>query len=541
MGFDGGIILMACAILKLLLSFLLFVPYAFASQGRAVAGAPSTLTIASGAGSASGVLEVPVAISKVSSLGTENPILVDGGPPSARPKIVFTYHSRSDIADERIFYFITDLTDIPQGSVFQNRSATLSIGRLALASVSFTLASRGVSQSTLKVMLPSDWSARSAALPITVTTGELPVTNLAILTGFVESATRSPLPGNSVVLCADESDACSSDVSIPANSSATIYLRYRGPVRPGIYAGEIRLSSPGSISDASRLTLYISSVPHLVGGVLVVLLGAFLAWWVKTYVSNRITRDQALLPVTLYHDHLVANDAILNRVSGQLGIKIPNLSAAVKNWLAQLNPQLLEVEHGLPASTPSPFVKVSSISSDYTTFLANADAAVTLLSVFIVQGVEQVAVLTENGKIPSPQAPKVVSAIDNFYAPNITVDAALPKIQSFISTARTLKVEASPTEGSVSDSSLSLNRMIVEIRRLNVTAWCILLGAACIGTILTLVLKPGFGRASDYLLCFATAFGIPIVGGAAIPSQTAGATVTKLTQSVSGSSGSLGT
>lgn len=57
-----------------------------------------------------------------------------------------------------------------------------------------------------------------------------------------------------------------------------------------------------------------------------------------------------------------------------------------------------------------------------------------------------------------------------------------------------------------------------------------------------IVMKPGFGRLTDYLICVTTSFGIPMLGSAVIPAQTAAAAVTTSTssQAVSGSKGLAG-
>ena len=47
----------------------------------------------------------------------------------------------------------------------------------------------------------------------------------------------------------------------------------------------------------------------------------------------------------------------------------------------------------------------------------------------------------------------------------------------------------------------------LSIRRLNVAAWVVLLAVSAMGTILMLVLKPGFGKLSDYLLCVVAVLG----------------------------------
>jgi hypothetical protein len=75
---------------------------------------------------------------------------------------------------------------------------------------------------------------------------------------------------------------------------------------------------------------------------------------------------------------------------------------------------------------------------------------------------------------------------------------------------------------------------------LNAIAWVTLLTAACVGTIVAVVLKPGFGKPSDYLLAFGTSFGIPTIGTAVLPARSMLTSLTKTGSAVVGSHGTLG-
>lgn len=267
-----------------------------------------------------------------------------------------------------------------------------------------------------------------------------------------------------------------------------------------------------------------------------VIFGGFLAWWVRVYASNRVTRNQALLPIAIHYERLTALAAALKSATAQFHAPTPNISGAIADWIKRLDISSLEVEYNLPRKTPSPFSPTPAVSSNYTSFLTQVDAAVILLTIFVKEGVVQVVELTTSGRISSPQAPQTISSIDSLYKPGLTPDAARTGIGALISKAQAPTELASPQPAAAA-APLSLNQLLIEIRRLNITAWCVLLAAAAIGTIITIVLKPDFGQLSDYLLCFTTSFGIPIVGSVAIPAQATTATVTNPTQGVSGSRG----
>jgi hypothetical protein len=513
----------------------------FSSSAVGAPEASAWLIVPAGASTATATMRITLPVSRFRSVGASIVTLTDSTVASPSPKVSFSPHGQTDIGDIRVLYFVADVTEVPQTPFSQQRTATLHVGNLNLPGVNYTITNRSPSRNdALKLFIPPNWSARSGSLPIIVSTGEAPATRLAIEGAFVEGATRSPLTGKAIGLCGNERGSCESDVSVSANSTSTVYLRYIGPIKPGTYAGTISVSALEYTSKDSNLTLYISSLFHTVTGVIAVVLGGFLAWWVKSYASNRVTRDQALLPIAICQERLATLDSVLKKATVQLGAKTPNLSEAVAGWTKQLNPAWLEARLGLPSETPSPFTKVSVISSDYTTFLSKLDNAITLLTIFIKEGVDRVVELTESGKIPSPRASKTIADIDDSYTPDLVPATALKNIETLISNANPPKLAATVETTPVALPKLSLEKMLLEIQRLNITAWFVLLAAASIGTILAVVLKPGFGKMTDYLLCFATSFGIPVVGGAAIPSHSTAATITTPSQAVSGSPGSPG-
>jgi len=200
-----------------------------------------------------------------------------------------------------------------------------------------------------------------------------------------------------------------------------------------------------------------------------------------------------------------------------------------------MDPAWLETKYGLPGTSPSPFQRIGSISSDFMGFLTQADATITLLRVFVVDGIRLVAALTSVGRIPAPQAPKTAMAIDAYYGATLKLDEATKHIADLIATAQPPQLTPDVIQSAPAAARLSFTGLLVEIRTLNSVAWCVLLAASAAGTIIALVLKPGFGKLSDYLLCITTAFGVPTIGGAAIPSQTASTTVMKSIQGTSGS------
>lgn len=393
---------------------------------------------------------------------------------------------------------------------------------------------------TLNVTLPTEWSVQDAPLPVVVY-GAAGTGPLHASGSFAEMSDRNALPADAIELCKAPAGACETDAAPSPGAAQTLYLRYRGGASPGIYAGQLIIHSNVDNSNAKSLTLYVSSPLHHGGGVTAVIVGGILAWWVKVYASNRVTRDQALLPVALYHERLSALAASLQKARSLTGAPTPNLSGAVADWVERLDVTSLEAQFNLPGKKPSAFVPTPSIPSNFTSFLTQVEAAVALLADFVRGGVERVLEAADDGRIPSPKVAPAVRAIDDLYRPQLKPEEAQSLIRNVLAKAEAPEGAADllpAAQAETRPGPPSLSRLLIEIRRLNSTAWFVLLGVTAIGTITTLVLKPGFGRLSDYLFCLIAAFGIPMLGSIAMPSQTAAAAlVTTSTQAVSGSKG----
>lgn len=401
---------------------------------------------------------------------------------------------------------------------------------------------------SLQLVSASQWSVEYGALPVVVNSDQkIAPEKLKVNGSFVDSSDGNALPGNAILLCKTPEGPCSPEPAGTPERVQTLYLRRKGELRAGTYSGQLIVQSETEQSEAKSLTVYVSSLEHRWGGVFVVFLGGFLAWWVKVFASNRVTRNQALLPIALHFERLRALDAALNKAQAQVaGSPLLNLRRAVARLMKRLDLNSLEAEFGLPQKSPSPFTTASTISSNFTGFLTETDAAITLLDIFIGEGVEQVLGLAAAGRITSPKVAETVNAIDALFDPQLQPEDARRLIKEEIAKAVAASSEAAalPSGDAVGAPAPPppLNRLQVEIRSLNLTAWVVLLVVTALGTIMMIVMKPGFGRLTDYLLCLTTNFGIPMLGSIVLPSQTAAAAVTTSTssQAVSGSKGLAG-
>lgn len=499
-----------------------------AAADPAVAG--GTLSLPFGGTKAKGMLVV----SQPNGTDGSGATLADSG---KEPIILFTPQGVSSTDSAVYLYFNADAQNIPTLTFSSPRTATLKLATGTPQTISYVVTNRASQIDKLgTVVAAKDWSVIGEPLAIVVTTADSRATRLELSSSFTEKSMHIALPSGAVFLCGEERGSCE-QIDIPAYSSRTVYLRYKDDAPAGVYVGQLVFRTlEYSSSIPGDLTIYVSSKRAMWWGVFWVLAGVGGAWWVKTWSSNRVARDQALLPVALYQSKLDALTNTLHSASVQLDTVFPVLATALDDWTTKMNPADLEIKYGIPGKSIGPFKTPSAVSSDFMTFLSQADAAVTLLTVFVIKGIKEVTELTIAGGIPTSTAKKTAIAIDTYYNESLKLDDARTQIAAMVKTAQ----EQTPPKAALTGphaglEQLSFSKLTIEIGKLNTVAWIIMLSVTALGTIVTLVLKPGFGQLTDYLICLTTAFGVPTVGGAAIPSQTASTSVTQATQPTSGS------
>src|ERR1700733_3049631 len=97
------------------------------------------------------------------------------------PTVSFTFHGRTDADNLQIFSFIADVENIPLTSFSQKRTAVLQISATKFPALTYVVTNRSSPPTdALKIFTTPDWLARYRSLPITISTGEMPATNLGI-------------------------------------------------------------------------------------------------------------------------------------------------------------------------------------------------------------------------------------------------------------------------------------------------------------------------------------------------------------------------
>src|SRR5581483_9696332 len=146
---------------------------------------------------------------------------------------------------------------------------------------------------------------------------------------------------------------------------------------------------------------------------------------------------------------------------GAAGAHVPNLSRAVQDWKQQLNPMMLEANHGLPSALPSPFAAFSKPGGDFQAFLTKADTQIALLQIFASDGIARVFDEADAGTFPRNHVSTTITSMDQLYSPDLTAAAAETGILKVISQnrAHALLAGLAPAADTQTTGSLNVNRL----------------------------------------------------------------------------------
>jgi hypothetical protein len=206
--------------------------------------------------------------------------------------------------------------------------------------------------------------------------------------------------------------------------------------------------------------------------------------------------------------------------------------------LAGLDPSVLEGNYGIPSSVPPAFGPSFSPNASYAAFVTSVQSSISLLTVFIVQGLETLVEQTVAGTVPSSVAIALSIKIDGAYDPSLTPIAAANEIRSIVTSAQGKAARAGNIDDVREDDTMpASSRIFMDMRRVNMVTWFCLLGVGIVGSIALVVLKPGFGTVTDFLVAVVASFGVPAVGGSLVPSQSTGSATMQVSQAYSGSRG----
>lgn len=472
------------------------------------------------------------------------PHLIDVTEPTPPGSVTFSFLKSDDAgAAGRIWYFTAAIEGLPFSQV-QKRQAEVQFESIK-ERIDYNLINQASGTSNWTVLPPPDpwvvtgWLPDDHCRAIGIIPGDSSATNLQLKQStLVEQSTKRSLGLDAMKLCSDLGEThCGAFDLGPHSAAAPLYLCISESFfNHGNYRGTLNLSAIEKPETQSvTLNIYASSFLAKLTGFFLILIGVILAWITKVYASNRVTRDQELLPLTLLRQRADAlqsgvSDLLLpyqNAIPGIVG----DLKRLLNNDLTTTN---LDGNHFIHPATPTPFNTLTIDNAGYKAFLADRDTKINLLTVLLQEGVVPAIGLAAKGAIEKNLV-AALGKIDQIRGQNPVPSEAQARAtitqQILPNLAATIVVAASaggPVKAELA-AATSFDRLTIEISDVNLLVWGVTaLLTSLVGVAVLILSNPGFGTPLDYVYCMFWGFGIPTV----IQQLNAGSAMTAMGVSV---------
>jgi hypothetical protein len=374
---------------------------------------------------------------------------------------------------------------------------------------------------------PSAWSlAAGNPVSIEIMVGAVPATEVKLaVCSFVEQSTKTPLGCDRLQLCPQPAGDCT---PVPQLNSGAhpLFLRGTGSIDPGTYLGSLTITSKedpkGYTSPA--ITLYQTTPGRRFLGVLAILFGVALAWWVTSYARSRVARDQALLPAALLSTQLVELRARLDASPARYRDRTAETRAAIQDLLDLLTEAYLEGRNFIPPRFPNPFGGTAVDGAGYKNHIEALNSTVALLALIVRQGLVPAWTPWQPG-LPDALQTAIDTAVHDIdalaaLAPLPSLDAARQRIDAALAALN--NALHPPAPGAVAFAAaaqggapppLSFERLSVGLANLELSVWAVwFLVTGLAGSAALVFSNLGFGTPLDYVQCLLWGFGIPAAG-----------------------------
>ncbi len=420
----------------------------------------------------------------------------------------------------------------------QKRVLTLQFGSRSYA-VNYTLTGHAASRFAWSVKVPSgEISLRPGqSVEIGISVQGIAATGVRLLQAAMIEQTTHTMLLKGWQLCETPAGDCKSDeLSIPANSVKRLWLRPAGDETVvGKFTGTVVIGAAQK-PDGETLTLSISgtSASLQFWGVIVILFGLGLAFYVNKGLQNRINRAQMLLPVARLRERAAGFSARLDMAPASLKGQTGLTAEAIRELLDDLSEQALDSQGWLPAKIPNPYKATpTAIETGYKTYLDARTRKLAWLQILIAQGFEalwrQIPANAGQSDIDAARtASDALDALASKSAPPDTTPTA--EISTILAAFRTRGMETIESFLEIPTvTSTSFKDLTVEIGRMSYVVWGIFgLIAGGLGTYVIILSNPGFGLPTDFLTCLFWGIGLPV--GAQQLSQSTVATASQALQ-----------
>jgi hypothetical protein len=346
---------------------------------------------------------------------------------------------------------------------------------------------------------------------------------VAVHSTLVEQTTGQAINAEDLRLrFVSENGGTKGPVSLPPNQTSHLEL-CTGAQLHGKYKGNVFLVSAQKPEGESILTgAQFSSFSAKLLGSILILLGVFVAWWVKIWSRSRIDRDQVLAPAALLQSQVEELRQVLANLPATYRGGLPQIENWITVLLEDLSPPTLDGQHFLPPSFPSPYGFTLDTAA-YTAYLKIRNDKAEFLSILVREGVLPVTAEDKGTLTPDQQqlVKGALTNIDNLTAttPMPGPDAALTKVNNELILLRKALLPPLPPAALVLGQANNLatqtaareyQTLRLEVENISKGVWLIYgLLTTLSGLALLILSNPGFGIPVDFIFAFFWGFGLP--------------------------------
>ncbi|MER2599042.1 MAG: hypothetical protein ABTQ73_05940 [Caldilineales bacterium] len=419
----------------------------------------------------------------------------------------------------RIWFLKADVSALPINSVPLTRSALVSLGEFKRI-VPYVLTNRPASAPDFSITPPALWQRNSdneVAAALLVAAGEQALLGLRLAHVSLTEKTQQQrsIPLQALELCTlPTDDVCVAPPVIPAQSSQTVYLRFKkGEKFLGRFSGTVSLAVDAR-AEAKPVPVDLASTACLeqwIGGI-VIAAGVYAAFRLSAWSRSRLHRLAALQPVAAARERVLRLLMELDPVRDNTGVNFDATRNFFKELINGLTEDHLKTENLLP-----PTWSVLGTVPDTTSLQAHLkklEPAIAGLAVVVNEGALPLLKRWESDPDPVSRT-RVKDALQILDAPENakTEDEAV----ALVARAKTQAQPPQPIQAQQAPdhaaprTPLTLQRISAEIETINKTTWYAYLFLTSVAGIATLILvNPGFGSLLDFVYCLFWGFGLPI-------------------------------
>jgi len=454
------------------------------------------------------------------------PQLKDETKPPPPGTVTFSFLKSESPGDAaRLWYFTATIDGLP-ASQTQKRMARFRFESIN-ETAEYALSNQPTAASNWTVLPPPDpwvmtsWWPRIQCVAVGIIPGDAPATSLRLQqSALVEQSTKKLLGLGHLKLCRDSAGVdC-------GNGTFDLPPHYAGPPLyfcvdedfhgHGNYRGAVSLSAlEKPETQAVTLDVYSSSLGAKALGFFLILVGVVAAWVTKVFASNRLTRDQELLPATMLRGRLEALQSDLAHLPATLQGQTPDIDHDITGLLQDLTTENLSAHNFIHPATPNPFAAPID-SSGFKSFLAERDTKVNLLTVLVEEGVKPAVQMALRPARPTDDDIAVaLGRINALWGQNPLPSEAQARAtitqQILPDLARTVVVASGVAQPAATLARpVSFDQLRVEVTDLNLLVWGVAASlTALVGLVVLILNNPGFGIPVDYIYCVFWGFGIP--------------------------------